>query len=81
MNQEYVLLLDKEEMWARMLTQLLDDNGIPYVTVLVYGTGMVLKTVTQERLRVFVDRKNFLQVSDLAEALFSAEIVEEDWQQ
>ena len=78
MTDGYVLLAEKEEMWARMLMEVLEDNRIPCTAVPVYGAGFTLKTGTQERLRIFVPRQYLPQAAELLEALFSAEIIEEE---
>ena len=78
MNNGYVLLVEKEEMWARMLMQVLEDNNIPCAAVPVYGAGFTIKTRTQEQLKVYVPSENLPQASELLQELFSAEIVQED---
>ena len=77
MNQEYVLLVEKEEMWARMLMEVLKDNGVACTSVPVHGAGFALKTGMQDSLRVFVPAEQLAQAKELQEALFSAELAEE----
>ena len=43
MEKKYEFLTEKEEMWARMLMEVLKDNGIPYAVESVYGAGLVLR--------------------------------------
>ena len=74
----YVLLVEKEEMWAKMLMQVLEDNKIPHAALPVYGAGFVIKTGTQERLKVYVSSEYLPQATALAEELFSAESIQED---
>lgn len=76
MNNEYVLLVEKEEMWAKMLMQVLEDNNVPCTALPVYGTGFTIKTGTQERLKVYVPSENLPQATELLQELFSAEIVQ-----
>ena len=78
MKQGYVLLTEKEEMWAKMLMEVLSDNGIPATALPVHGAGLVLHTMTQERLKVFVPAADLPRASELVEALFSAEAVLEE---
>lgn len=78
MNDGYVLLIEKEEMWARMLMEVLEDNQIPCASLPVFGAGFSLKTGTQERLRVYVPAGCLPQATELYEALFSAEILPEE---
>ena len=76
MNHGYVLLIEKEEMWAKMLMEVLQDNGIPCVKQSVYGAGFVLKTGTFERFKVFVPKEYMEQASELVQELFSEEATE-----
>lgn len=78
MDNGYVLLVEKEEMWARMLMQLLEDNNVPCASFPVYGIGFSIKTGTQERLKVYVSSEYLPQATALAEELFSAESIQED---
>ena len=78
MKEGYVLLTEKEEMWAKMLTEVLEDNGIPCTALPVHGAGLVLRTMTQERMRVFVPAEDLPRATELEEALFSANAVLEE---
>ena len=78
MDQGYVLLVEKEELWARMLMELLKDHSIPCVDVPVYGAGLSIKTGMQERLKVYVPAGCLPQATELLQELFSAEIVSQD---
>jgi len=78
MKEGYVLLTEKEEMWAKMLMEVLGDNGIPSTALPVHGAGLVLHTMTQERLKVFVPAADLPQASELVEALFSANALLEE---
>ena len=78
MDNGYVLLVEKEEMWARMLMQVLEDNNVPCAALPVYGAGFVIKTGTHERLRVYVSPKYLPQAKTLVEELFSAESIQGD---
>ena len=71
MNQNYELLLETEEMWAKMLMEVLDDNEIPHAAKPVYGAGLVIRAGMQERLEVYVPKEYFEQAKALADALFS----------
>ena len=77
MNNEYVLLIEKEEMWAKMLMQVLEDNNVPCTALTVYGAGITIKTGTQERLKVYVPSENLPQATEMLQELFSAEIVQD----
>ena len=80
MNNEYVLLVEKEEMWAKMLIQVLEDHSIPCSALSVHGAGFVIKTGMQERLKVYVPSESLPQASELLQELFSAEIVQDEFQ-
>ena len=79
MKDKYVLLAEKEEMWAKMLMQVLEDNNVPCAAIPVYGAGFSLRTGMQERLGIYVPAENLPQAIELAEELFSEDsILEED---
>lgn len=71
MDDGYVLLTEKESMWAEMLVQVLKDNSIACTTMPVYGAGMVMKTGIQEHLKVYVQQKDMEKANDLLSELFS----------
>lgn len=78
MDQGYVLLVEKEEMWARMLMEVLEDHSVPCICAPVYGAGLSIKTGMQESLKVFVPSECLPKATELLQALFSAEIVQRD---
>ena len=78
MNGEYVLLLEKEEMWAKMLMQVLEDNHVPCTTIAVNGAGFSIKTGIQDRLRIYVPSEKLPQAMDLVDALFSEDSILEE---
>ena len=73
MNSGYVLLTEKEEMWARMLMEVLEDNGIPCAALPVYGAGFAMRTGMQERWNVLVPAGDLPRAEELLQELFSAE--------
>ena len=73
MTGGYVLLTDKEDMWARMLMEVLEDNDIPCVALPVYGAGFAMRTGMQERWNVLVPAENLTRAEELLQELFSAE--------
>ena len=70
MEHDYVLLAEKEEMWVRMLLQVLEDNNIPCTALPVHGAGVVINTGIQERLKVYVPCTNKSAAEDLMNELF-----------
>ena len=73
MTGGYVLLTEKEEMWARMLMEVLEDNDIPCAALPVYGAGFAMRTGMQERWSVLVPAENLTHAEELLQELFSAE--------
>ncbi len=71
MNAEYEFLTEKEEIWAKMLTEVLGKKGIPHTAVPVYGAGFVMRTGTPERLRVYVPHEEMDRAKEVLEELFS----------
>ncbi len=65
METDYVLLTEKEEIWAKRLLQVLEDNDIPCTALPVYGAGVVMKTGMQERLKVYVPNASKSIAKDL----------------
>ena len=71
MTDEYVLLTEKEAMWAGMLQEVLKDNNIPCVAIPVYGAGLTLRAGVQERLQICVPAKDKPRAEELMNELFS----------
>ena len=78
MNGEYVFLAEKEEMWAQMLMEVLQDNGVSCTAMPVCGAAFALKTGKQECLRVYVPEDQEEKARELLEMLFSAAFVDEE---
>ena len=78
MENGFALLVEKEEMWAQLLLQVLQDHDIPCVSIPVYGAGLVVRTGMQERLRVYVPEEKMQQAADLLQQLFSEDMQQED---
>ena len=78
MRDGYVLLLEKEEMWAKMLMQVLEDNNVPCAAIPVNGAGFSIKTGSPERLKVYVPAESLPQATEVVEELFSAESIQEE---
>lgn len=71
MHTDYEFLVEREEMWAKMLMEVLEDNGIPCTALPVYGAGLTIQTGMLEQLRVFVPKKDKAKAEELLQALFS----------
>ena len=72
----YEFLIEKEEIWARVLTEVLSDNGVPFVSRGLYGVGFVLKTGMQERIQIFVPAEFLDKARELCDELFSQDFAE-----
>lgn len=79
MSASFVLLTEKEEIWAGMLLEVLRDNGIPCTSLPVQGAAFSMRTGTPERLRIFVPEDQLAPARKLAAELFPSE--EEEAQQ
>ena len=76
MNGDYELLTEKESMWAEMLLEVLENNGIRAVSIPVFGAAMTLRGGARERLRVYVPASDLPKARELVDELFSAEAEE-----
>ena len=71
MENEYKLLIEKEQMWAKMLIEVLEDNGISCITRSVRGAGLFVKTGIQDLLQIYVLAEHYEKATDIVEELFS----------
>lgn len=51
---DYCLLTEKDEMWAKLLMEVLENNRIPHTCLPVFGAGVIMKSGKTERYRIFV---------------------------
>ena len=73
MMNGYEMLVEKEEMFAQMVAQVLQDNEIPCAVLPVNGAGFVIKTGVQDRLQVYVPVERLKQARELLRELFPTE--------
>ena len=78
METGYRLLTEKEEMWGKMLMEVLEDNGIPCAARPVLGAAVVIFSGARERLRIYVPEDRDDEAEALAEQLFSEDSVAEE---
>ena len=78
MDNRFEHLVTKEEMWAKMLIEVLEDNEIPCTAIPVYGAGLVIRTGKQEELQIYVPKEYLPQAQALCEELFSEESIVEE---
>ena len=67
---EIVFLIEKEEMWGKMLLDVLHDNNIPAIGKPVFGFAVTINAGKPERLRIYVPSQFFEKASELAKELF-----------
>lgn len=70
MENNFEILVEKEEIWANMLMQFLRNNNITCTALPVYGAGFVMRSGTKERLKVYVPAENIVQARALMEEFF-----------
>ncbi|MBO5973538.1 MAG: hypothetical protein J6Q16_02445 [Clostridia bacterium] len=73
MKNDFELLTRKEAMWAQMLMQVLEDNGITAVSKPVCGAGFSIKTGTPDFFDILVPKDSLSLAQELLEQLFSGE--------
>ena len=72
-KNDFELLARKESMWAQMLMQVLEDNGITAVGRPVHGAGFSIKTGTPDFFDILVPADSLRLAQELLEQLFSGE--------
>ncbi len=70
-NDAYELLTEKEAMWAGMLMQVLDTNGISCTATPVNGAALSMSMGTQDWMRVYVPHAQMEAARALLAQLFS----------
>ncbi len=65
MNEEYELLMEKEEIWANMFIQILKENNIDFIVKRVNGIAISMKTGSQDYLRIYVKKSEKNEVEKL----------------
>ena len=69
-NNEF--LIEKEEMWAKMLVQVLEERGIPCTARPVLGVGFAIRTgLLQDRFRIYVPATRIEEAREIVDELFS----------
>jgi hypothetical protein len=74
-DDDFCFLTEPEHLWTQALRDLLQDNGVEYVTRNVHGAGMVAKTGIPQRVRFFVRYRDYQRAKELNEAFFNADFV------
>ena len=74
-SEDFCFLAEQDPLWVQALCDLLQDNGIEYLTRNVHGAGMISKTGIPQRVRFFVRYRDHQQAKELNEAFFNASFV------
>ena len=69
---DFCYLTEPEPLWTQALKDLLQDNGVEYLTRNVHGAAMVAKTGIPSRVRFFVRYRDYQKARELNEAFFQA---------
>ncbi len=72
MENEYVLLCEKDEMWARMLLTALRAEGIACEALAVNGAAYTMRTAMPETLRIYVPENELARARDVLGGMFGA---------
>ena len=75
---DYCFLAEPEPLWVQALGDLLQDNGVEYLTRRVHGAALVTKTGIPQRVRFFVTYRDYQRAKELHDAFFGAEFVFEE---
>lgn len=77
-GEDYCYLAEKETIWAGALSDLLTQNGIPYVTKNLLGAGLAAKMgPAMERVRFYVPYAHYRDARELEQEFFSRDAAEE----
>lgn len=71
-GEDFCFLTEPEPLWTQALMDLLQDNGVEYLTRNVHGAGMVTKTGIPQRTRFFVRYRDYQKAQELNEAFFNS---------
>ena len=68
-------LTEPEPLWVQALKDLLQDNGVEYLTRNVQEAYWMAKTGAPQRIRFFVRYRDYQKAKELNEAFFSADFI------
>ena len=69
-SKDYCFLVEKEEMWTKMLQELLQNNRVPTVLIPMLGAVISLKSGRAELYQIFVSYAHLKQAADLLQMAF-----------
>lgn len=70
-SEDFCFLAEPEPVWVQALRDLLQENGVEYMTRNVYGAGMIAKTGIPQRIRFFVRYRDYQRAKELNDAFFN----------
>ena len=79
--RDYCLLTKKDQMWAGMLEDVLEQNRIPFTTQSHRMAGLSLRCPVSEEVRFYVPYGWYEQALEIEKALFEADnlFADESW--
>lgn len=74
---DYCYLIEKDQIWAGALSDILTQNSIPFITKNVLGAGLAAKMgPALERTRFYVPHSHHESAKNIEREFFSAEFAE-----
>ena len=71
MSEQFVLLEAMDEIWAKMLMEVLKDNHIPCTAKPVFGFALTAKTGGSDLWKIYVPAEDVERGKELVGELFS----------
>ena len=72
-GEDFCFLTEPSPLWVQAHRDLLEDNGVEYVTRNVHGAGLISKTGIPQRVRFFVRYRDHQRAKELSDAFFNAD--------
>ena len=70
---DFCFLTEPDALWVQALKDLLQDNGVEYLTRNVQEAYWMAKMGAPQRIRFFVRYRDYQRAKELNEAFFSAD--------
>ena len=71
--EDFCFLTEPDALWVQALKDLLQENGVEYVTRNVQEAYWMAKMGAPQRIRFFVRYRDYQRAKELNEAFFSAD--------
>lgn len=69
-GDDYCFLVEKEDMWAKMLVEILEDNGVHPVCQDALDVVMVIRGGAKSRQSIYVPYRHWELAQELMQAAF-----------